>query len=163
MENITQNFNIKLGTRRVSYENVGTLNIQKNWTQHYSGVIMSAIASQITRFTIVYSSVYSAATQRKHQSFAQLAFVRGIHRWPVNSPHKGPVSRNMFPFDGVIMNSRKITKSFVKWQMGSYGDNLYEISLSLFLTWGIELGVSFGGQHMTYRRDKYIIEIQVIF
>ena len=37
--------------------------------------------------------------QRKHQSSASLAFVRGIHRWPVNSPHKGPVTRNMFPFD----------------------------------------------------------------
>ena len=40
---------------------------------------------------------------KKHQSSASLAFVRGIHRWPVNSPHKGPVTRNMFPFDDVIM------------------------------------------------------------
>ena len=39
----------------------------------------------------------------KHQSSASLAFVRGIHRWPVNSPHKGPVTRKMFPFDDVIM------------------------------------------------------------
>ena len=29
---------------------------------------------------------------------------REIHRWPVNSPHKGPVTRNTFPFDDVIMN-----------------------------------------------------------
>ena len=43
--------------------------------------------------------------QRKHQSSASLAFVRGIHRWPVNSPHKGPVTRKMFPFDDVIMLS----------------------------------------------------------
>ena len=41
--------------------------------------------------------------QRKHQSSASLAFVRGIHRRPVNSPHKGPVMRKMFPFDDVIM------------------------------------------------------------
>ena len=41
--------------------------------------------------------------QRKHQSSASLAFVRGIHRWPVNSLHKGPVTRKMFPFDDVIM------------------------------------------------------------
>ena len=41
--------------------------------------------------------------QRKHQSFVSLAFVRGIHRWPVNSPHKGPVTRKMFPFDDVII------------------------------------------------------------
>ena len=70
---------------------------------HYSDVIMSMVASQITSLTIVYSTVYSCADQRKHQSSASLAFVRGIHRWPVNSPHKGPVTRKMFPFDDVIM------------------------------------------------------------
>ena len=58
---------------------------------HYSDVTMGAIASQITSHTIVYSTVYSDADQRKHQS------------WPVNSPHKGPVTRKMFPFDDVIM------------------------------------------------------------
>ena len=68
---------------------------------HYNDVIMSAIASRITSLTIVYSSVY--ADQRKHQSSASLAFVRGIHRWPVNSPYKWPESRKMFPFDDVIM------------------------------------------------------------
>ena len=40
---------------------------------------------------------------RKHQSSASLAFVRRIHRWPVNSPHNGPVTRKVFPFDDVIM------------------------------------------------------------
>ena len=70
---------------------------------HYNDVIMSLIASQITSLTIVYSTVYSDADQRKHQSSASLAFVRGIHRGPVNSPHKGPVKRKMFPFDDVIM------------------------------------------------------------
>ena len=64
---------------------------------------MGTIASQITRLTIVYSTVYSDADQRKHQSSASLAFVRGIHRGPMNSPHKGPVTRKMFPFDDVIM------------------------------------------------------------
>ena len=43
--------------------------------------------------------------QRKHQSSASLAFVRGIHRWPVNSLHKWPVTQKMFPFDDVIMIS----------------------------------------------------------
>ena len=43
------------------------------------------------------------ADQRKHQSSASPAFVRGIHRWSVNSPHKRPVTRKMFPFDDVIM------------------------------------------------------------
>ena len=46
------------------------------------------------------------ADQRKHQSSASLAFVWGIHRGPVNSPHKWPVTRKMFPFDGVIMEKR---------------------------------------------------------
>ena len=64
---------------------------------------MSARATQITSLTIVYSIVYSGAYQRKHQSSASLAFVRGIHRWPGNSPHKGPVKRKMFPFDDIIM------------------------------------------------------------
>ena len=70
---------------------------------HYNEVIMGAIASQITNLAIVYSTVYSDADQRKHQSSASLAFVRGIHRRPVNSPHKWPVTRKMFPFDDVIM------------------------------------------------------------
>ena len=70
---------------------------------HYNDVIMGAMASQITSLTIVLSTVYSDADQRKHQSSASLAFVRGIHRGPVNSPHKGPVTRKMFPFDDVMM------------------------------------------------------------
>ena len=70
---------------------------------HYNDVIMGAIAYQVTSLTIVYSAVYSDADQRKHQSFASLAFVRGIHRGPVNSPHKWPVTRKIFPFDAVIM------------------------------------------------------------
>ena len=72
---------------------------------HYYDFIMSAIASQITSFTIVYSIVYSDADQRKLQSSASLAFVQGIHRWPGNSPHIWPVTRKMFPFDDVIMDT----------------------------------------------------------
>ena len=70
---------------------------------HYGDVMMGTMASQITNLTIVYSTVYSGADQRKHQSSASLAFVRGIHRGPVNSPHKWPVTQKMFPFDDVIM------------------------------------------------------------
>ena len=70
---------------------------------HYSDVIMSAMASQIADVLIVCLNVCSVADQRKHQSSMSLAFVRGIHRWQVNSPHKGPVTRKMFPFDDVIM------------------------------------------------------------
>ena len=64
---------------------------------------MSEIASQITSLTIVYSTVLSGADQSKHQSSASLAFVWEIHRWPVNYPHKWPVTRKIFPFDDVIM------------------------------------------------------------
>ena len=70
---------------------------------HYSDVIMSTIASQITSLAIVYSTVYSGADQRKYQISASLVFVRGIHRSPVYSTHKGPVTRKMLPFDDVIM------------------------------------------------------------
>ena len=56
---------------------------------HYVDVKMGAIASQITSLAVVYSTVYSDADQRKHQSSASLAFVRGIHRGPVNCEH-GP-------------------------------------------------------------------------
>ena len=71
---------------------------------HYGDVIMGAIASQIASLIIVYSTVYSHADQRKHQSSASLAFVWGIHLGPVNFPHKWPVTRKMFPFDDVIMS-----------------------------------------------------------
>ena len=71
--------------------------------KHYSDVIMGAMGSQIAGITIDYSTVYSGADQIKHLSSASLAFVRGIYRWPVNSPHKGPVTRKMFPLDDIIM------------------------------------------------------------
>ena len=70
---------------------------------------MAAMASQITSLTSVYSTIYSGADQRKHQSSASLAFVWEIHRGPVNSPHKWPVTRKMFPFDDVIMFEPHLT------------------------------------------------------
>ena len=80
---------------------------------------MGEMASQITSLTIVYATVYSGTDQRKHQSSASLDFVRGIHRWPVNSPHKGPVTRKMFPFDDVIMRI-----------------NAVSVRLAMILQWG---------------------------
>ena len=70
---------------------------------HYTDVIMGMLASQITSLTIVCLTVYLDVDLRKYQSSASLAFVWGIHRRPVNSPHKWPVARKMFPFDDVIM------------------------------------------------------------
>ena len=73
---------------------------------------MDTMASQITSLTLVYTTVYSGADQRKHQSPASLAFVWGIHRWPVNSPHKWPVTRKMFSLDDVIMIDRECAHGF---------------------------------------------------
>ena len=63
---------------------------------HYNDVVMNAMTSQITSLTIVCSTVYSGADRREHQSSESLAFVRGIHQWPVNSPHKWPVTRKIW-------------------------------------------------------------------
>ena len=67
--------------------------------EHYNDTMMSAMASQITGISIVYSTVCSGLDQRKHQSSASLAFVRGSDRWI----HKSPVAPKMILFDDVIM------------------------------------------------------------
>ena len=94
-----------------SYENTP-------WGHHRSDVIMGALASKITSLTIVCSTVYSGVDQRQHQTSASLAFLRGIHRWPVNSTHKWPVTRKMFPFDDVIM-----TKDYLIVTLGHMDNN----------------------------------------
>ena len=76
---------------------------------HYNDVIMGTMVSQITSLMGVYWTVYP----HTDQSSASLAFVRGIHRWPVNSPQKRPVTRKMFPFDDVIMK-------YLHYILGSY-------------------------------------------
>ena len=80
---------------------------------------MSTTASQITSLTIVYSSVYSGTDERKHQSSGSLAFVLGIHWWPVNSPHKWPVTRKLFPFDDVIMGCVKVISNAAVFKGGT--------------------------------------------
>ena len=69
----------------------------------YVDDMVNTMASQITIFTSVYSTVYSGTDERKLQSSSSLAFVRGIHRWPLNSLYKGPVTRKTSPFDDVIV------------------------------------------------------------
>ena len=94
---------------QLNHYSTGTLSLIRvtgtHFKIHYDDVIMTMLASQITSLTVVYSIVYSCVNQRKHQSSASLAFVREIHRGPVNFPHKWPVTRKMFPFDDVIMRS----------------------------------------------------------
>ena len=93
--------------QRLSVQNIS----QALSHRHYGDVLMGTMVYQIISLAIVCSTVYSGADQRKHQSSASLAFVRGIHRGPVNSPHKWPVTRKMFPFDEVIMdNGYKVTQ-----------------------------------------------------
>ena len=69
----------------------------------YNDVIMGVIASQIISLRIIYSNIYSGTAHRKHQSSLSLASVMGIHRWPMNFLHKGPVTRKMFPFDDIFV------------------------------------------------------------
>ena len=85
------------------YQNQRSMKWNLIWTAN--DIMLCVRASQITSLTIVYSTVYSGAEQRKDKSSASMAFVRGIQRWPVNSRHKGPVTRKMFPFDDVIIQS----------------------------------------------------------
>ena len=118
---------------------------------------MGAMASQITSLTVVYSTVYSGGDQRKHQSSASLAFVRGIHRWPVNSPHKGPVTRKMFPFDDVIMALRPEQNGWHLWTFSNAfsWDKLFIFSFKCH--WSLVLRVQLlkktltSGQAMAWR------------
>ena len=92
---------------------------------------MDTIASQITSLTIVYSALYLGADQSKHQSSASLAFVWRIHRGPVNSPHKWPVTRKMSSFDDVIMNLEN----------GCVGAALYKFDQILQKTYAYDFAV----------------------
>ena len=100
---------------------------------HHSDVIMGMMASRITSVLIVCSTVSSSADQREHQSSTSLAFVRGIHRWPVNSPNKRPVTGKTFPFDDVIKQTSHLSSQNV-WS--------YLFSVVHILISGIILGMS---------------------
>ena len=81
------NWNFLIPTGKSSFAKIiNHMNKHQWW--HYTDVIMGAIASPITSLTIVYSTVYSDADQREHQSSASLAFVRGIHRGRHHGIHK---------------------------------------------------------------------------
>ena len=99
------------------------------------------MVSQITSVPIVYSTVCSGADQRKHQSSASLVFVRGIHRWQVNSPHKGPVTRKTFPF---------MTSTWSVWcrrhpgLVRTYFKDVLSNCLIKYLGWRVERAIAFG-------------------
>ena len=103
---------------------------------------MGTIASKITSLTSIYSTIYWDTDQRKQQSSASLVFVWGIHRGPVrgpvNSPHKWPVTRKMFPFDDVIMECcmlyyTDMCSSLVKDEIACYIDHICPM-LSAYIT-----------------------------
>ena len=75
---------------------------------HYSDVIMSTVASQISGVVIVCSTVCWGADQRNTPKPRVTGLVRGIHRWPTDSPHKGPETWKPFPFDDVIMDRARL-------------------------------------------------------
>ena len=75
---------------------------------HACDAALRAMVFQIISVSDVCSTVCSGVDKRKHQSSTSLAFVRAIHRWPVNSPHKGPVTWKMFPFGDVIMSVNRL-------------------------------------------------------
>ena len=83
------------------------------FVHHYIDVIMTTMASQITSLAVVYSTVYSETDQRKH------GLCVGNSPGPVNSPHKGPDTRKMFPFDDVIMRSLSWRSALIPWKLWS--------------------------------------------
>ena len=110
---------------------------------HCDGVIMGAMASQITSLTIIYSTVYSDADQIKHQSVASLAFVWGIHRGPVTSPHKWPVTRKMFPSDEPT-NACITILMYRTWSTGSHTLALFRWHHADYHAANAELSVIWG-------------------
>ena len=119
--------NVTLGTMYFSWSYTCT-------NVHYNDVVMGMIASQITSLTIVYSTVYSDADERKHQSSVSLAFVRGIYRWPVNSLHKGPVTQKMFTFDDVnITWFINVTLGTMYFSWSYTCTNVYDLSMLLLV------------------------------
>ena len=131
---------------------------------HYSEVIMCMMVSQITCVLIACSIVCSGADQRKHQSSMSLAFVRAIHWWPVNVPHKGPVTWKIFPFDdNIIMISQSNKQYFIPWLSSSLGkqSNLKLFSKCLLFTYHYDICVSFKSAKQI--RNKYHLFIDLIY
>ena len=132
--------------------------ISKTWSvkpnAHYYDVIMGTIASQITT---VYSTVYLDADQRKYQSSASLAFVRGIHRRPVNSPHKWPLTRKMFPFDDVIMvfvGAPQLSTNAAQWCITLNRQSLFQLGK---LKWYTNCNVQFPCTPMVIQMVDHLV------
>ena len=113
---------------------------------HYSVVTMSAIASQITGVSIVYSTVVQA--QIKRIKDPRYWFVRVIHRLPVNSTHKGPVTQKIFPIDDVIMvcqmpprHSPRCAVIYDMYPLRTGADFTNDFSIVIEIRWKIHLAL----------------------
>ena len=125
---------------------------------------MGAMVSQITSLTIVYSTSYSGPDQRKHQSSASLAFVRGIHRSPVNSPHKGPVTWKRFPFDDVITPTSPcfenyLNKAFMGYAVCFHGSRKAE-DFSIFSFAQVNEMIIFWEKRCVYSHRLWVISLR---
>ena len=105
---------------------------------HHSGVIMSVISSQITSVSVVYWTVCWGADQIKHQWLRVTGLCEGNSPGRMNSPHKGPVTRKIFPFDDVIMwiitTGTNVFDVF-SWENVCVGEHLWDVySDGLFVT-----------------------------
>ena len=105
---------------------------------HYIDVIMTTIASQITSLTVVNSTVYSDADERKHQSSASLAFVWGIHRDRWISRTKGQLRGKCFHLMTSSCNEKSTLVKVMAWCQDSlfmYGDFLYNDKMAMRLSY----------------------------
>ena len=102
-------------------------------TSHYHDVIMSTMASEITSLTLVYSTVYSRRRSKKTSKLRVTGLCVGNSPVTVNSSHKGPVTRKMFPFDDVIMTccSFIISVCALKWAFFSNSKSNHTICNSM--------------------------------
>ena len=121
---------------------------------------MGMMASPMTSPMIAYSTVHSGRDQRIHQSSASQAFVRGIHRWPVNSPHKWPVTRKMLPFDDVIMETLEAVLCNIEvpsWPEWSPSNHLHHTSHF------IELDEVSYSKKVRYKPDNFLLVLLIFW
>ena len=129
---------------------------QSCYKVYYIDVIMSVMASQITSVSIVYSTICSGADRRKRQRSASLAFVRGIHQWPVNPPHKGPVMWKMFPFDDVIMHGQYHNTMLHTAHRGYWAHCWVNINKPHLDGWTMVTKAGYRSHFWAYKRHQYL-------
>ena len=110
-----------------------------------------------------FETVCHSCDEWKHQSFALLAFVRGIHRWPVDSPHKGPVTQKMLPFDDVVIFSSYQLMTQCWQQQASSRISILELRRQIEWLLGLHANyMDLENLRKTYRTfDQYICSVSV--